>query len=72
MNRRGVGSVMLGGSWLWARMRILSDTGLTAVRSVHGGCCALHWPKRRCGVMRRHELGLYKGKRECEASWSGP
>jgi hypothetical protein len=43
-------------------MHILSDVGLMAVCSVHGGCRALHWPKWRCGVMRCRELGLYKGK----------
>jgi hypothetical protein len=68
MNRRGVGSGMLGGRWLRARMRIISDTSLMVVRSVHGGCRARHWPKRRYGVMQRRELGLYKGKRECDAS----
>jgi hypothetical protein len=68
MNRRGVGSGLLGSRWLWARMRIISDAGLMVVHSVHGGCHARHWPKRRCGVMQRRELGLYKGKRECDAS----
>jgi hypothetical protein len=57
--------------WLGVRVCILSDGGLTLVRSVQGACHGHHWSNRRCCEMQRCDLGLDKGKRECDAFWSG-
>jgi hypothetical protein len=61
----------MDGRRLWARARILSVEGLTPVRSVQGGCHGHHWSNRRGFEMQHRELGLDKGKRECDAFWSG-